>query len=158
MILKRLIFILLLILPTLSFSQEVLQDEMVEDFNQLISIINDFYRAKPLVENRTHLNISEQLNSLKKGCDTLQTNEEFTDLIRMTLNVLNDKHTVFANSNTVKMYISKLPTIADFGGVTLSDTLNVDYYFNLSNSIMSKMKTGIRSKYINQCRLVSKSS
>ena len=146
---KKIVFTLMVIFPALSFAQEIPRDKMVEDFTQLSSIVNDFYRAKPLVEKRTQSNISGQLNSLLKACDTIQTKEEFADLIRMALNVFNDKHTAFANGSTIKMYLSRFPSVANFGGITLSDTLFADYFFNLSNSIMPQMKTGIRSKYIN---------
>ncbi|HRX69199.1 MAG TPA: S41 family peptidase [Tenuifilaceae bacterium] len=145
---KKVCFLLMLVLPVFSFAQEVTRSQLVEDFNQFVSVVNNFYRAKPLVEERTHSNISEQLASLKMTCDTIQTKEQFANLIRMALNILNDKHAALANGSMVKMYLSKFPAVAVFGGVSISDTLCADYFFNLSTDLFPKMKTGIRSKYI----------
>lgn len=147
--LSRFILLILFALPSFSFAQEMSKVEMVDDFNQLVSIINNYYRAKPLVEQRTHTDISKELNLLKETCNTIHTKEEFAHLIYKALNVLNDKHSAIIDARMVKTYFSNSPDIAAFGNVSLADTLNADYYYQLTNSMMPKMKTGIRSKYIN---------
>jgi len=146
---RKIIFlILLLYFSTNAYGQKVSQNKMVDDFNQLIAIINNYYSALPLVEQRTQTSISEQFKLLKKECYTLKTREEFGHLVNMTLNVLNDKHATVVNAGIVKMYLTQFSELANLGNISLSDTLNADYFFKLKNNIMPKMKTGIRSKYI----------
>lgn len=146
--LNRFILLLIFALPSFSFAQEMSKAEMIDDFNQLFSIINNYYRAKPLVEQRTHTNIPKELNLLKEECYTIHTKEEFAHLIYKALNVLNDKHSSIVDASMLKNNLSNSPNIAAFGNVSLADTLNADYYYRLTNSMMPKMKTGIRSKYI----------
>ena len=99
---NRFILLIIFALPSFSFAQEMSKVEMVDDFNQLFSIINNYYRAKPLVEQRTHTNISKELNLLKKECYTIHTKEEFAHLIYKALNVLNDKHSAVIDASMVK--------------------------------------------------------
>jgi hypothetical protein len=146
---SRLILLIIFALPSFSFAQEMSKAEMVDDCDQLISIINNYYRAKPLVEQRTHTNISKELTLLKEECYTIHTKEEFCHLIYKALNVLNDKHSAIIDANMVKTYLSHSPGLAAFGNISLADTLNANYYYQLTNSMMPKMRTGIRSKYIN---------
>ena len=147
--LTRFILFVIFVFPSFSFAQEMSKVEMVDDFNQLTAIINNYYRAKPLVEQRTHTNIAKELNLLKEECNTIQTKEEFAHLIYKTLNVLNDKHSAIIDAGMVKNYLSNSPNLATFGNVSLADTLIADYYYQLTNGMMPKMRTGIRSKYIN---------
>jgi hypothetical protein len=147
--LSRFILLVIFALPSFSFAQEISKVEMVDDFNQLISVINNYYRAKNLVEQRTHTDISKELNLLKEECNTIHTKEEFAHLIYKALNVLNDKHSAILDANMVKNYLSNSPDKAAFGNISLADTLNADYYNQLTNGMMPKIRTGIRSKYIN---------
>lgn len=147
--LNRFILLLIFALPSFSFAQEMSKVEMVDDFNQLISIINNYYRAKPLVEQRTHTNISKELYLLKEECNTIHTKEEFAHQIYKALNVLNDKHSSIVNASMLKNNLSNSPGLAAFGNISLADTSNANYYYGLVNGMMPKMRTGIRSKYIN---------
>jgi C-terminal processing protease CtpA/Prc len=146
---RALLLILLLTTSLSAFAQEMSQVKMFDDFNQLISIINNYYRARPIVEQRTHTNIDKELNLLKKECNAIHSKEEFAHLIYKALNVLNDKHSRILDADKVKSYISEVPGIAAFGNVSLADTLNANFYYEQTNGLMPKMRTGIRSKYIN---------
>ncbi|MEI6089408.1 MAG: S41 family peptidase [bacterium] len=147
---KKFLWVIVLILPSVLIGQTLTQKEMLADFDQLESIINNYYRAKDLVEQRTQTNVTEELKLLRQECYSISSDSEFADLIRKSLNTLCDKHTSIANSSLVKMYVARFPDISNYGNVKLADTLNADYYYNLAyNNVMSKMKCGIRAKYIN---------
>lgn len=147
---KKFLWIMVLILPSILIGQTLSQKEMLADFDQLESIINDYYRAKDLVEKRTQTNVTKELNLLRQECYSISSDSEFADLIRKSLNTLCDKHATISNSSLVKMYVTRFSDIASYGNVKLADTLKADYYYNLAyNNVMSKMKCGIRAKYIN---------
>lgn len=147
---KNILWMMVLILPSVLIGQTLSQKEMLADFDQLGSIINNYYRPKDLVEQRTQTNVTKELKLLRQDCYSISSDSQFADLIRKSLNTLCDKHTALANSNLVKMYVARFPDIASYGNVKLADTLNADYYYNLAyNNVMSKMKCGIRAKYIN---------
>jgi len=147
---KNILLMLGLIFPIVINGQTLTKSEMLADFDQLECIIDNFYCAKSLVEQRTKTNITQELKLLREECDSIASDTAFAELIRKALNTLCDKHASISNSSIVKMYVSQFPNISNIGKVLPADTLNADYYFNLAyNNVMPKMKCGIRAKYIN---------
>ncbi len=136
-------------LPCILQGQNLTNNKMAADFDQFVGIVDNYFRAKDVVEQRTQTNITDELKRLKDECNFISTDVEFADLIRKSLNILCDKHAAIANANLVKMYVSQFSEIANFGDITLTDTLNADYYYDSTYSgVMLKMKCGIRAKYI----------
>ena len=125
--------------------------KMLEDFDSLQGNIQKYCAFVPVLEKRTGISVNKELNKLKKQIRTETTVEEFADLVRQGLNILNDGHTEIANSSMVKWWVtSQYNYLKEMGNVSLSDTLWADYYNSCTqDSVFTFSKSGIRAKYIN---------
>ncbi len=147
---KIYLLIIIFLFPYLIQSQTLTQKEMLSDMNQLESVVDNYFRAKDLVEKRTQTSILNEISLVREECKHISSDSDFVELIRKSLNILCDKHVSFATSDLIKTYMSRFPDILSYGNVTLADTLIADCYYNMAfNNVMLKMKCGIRAKYIN---------
>lgn len=132
-----------------TYSQTITKDQMVEDFNFLESKINQYYTPLPLLEKRTGISVVEEFKSLKGKITKDEPIENFVELVRQGLNIINDPHSQIVRKDQVKWYVPN-SYLSAVGNVTLKDTVSADYFHSLvSDSIFTKIKCQILVKYIN---------
>jgi C-terminal processing protease CtpA/Prc len=143
------IIIAFLCFPVSGLCQKQLTEkQMLEDIDFLKSTVMDYCSFVPLLEQRSDINISREFDTLKLKVEKSTTLEEFVDLVRQGLNIVNDGHTQIVGSSPVKWFATN-SYLAPAGNVALSDTLGTDYYYSLNtDSLYRKIGSGIRAKYI----------
>ncbi|GHT32037.1 hypothetical protein FACS189434_02940 [Bacteroidia bacterium] len=124
---------------------------MLEDVDFLQDYIHKYFFQLALLEQRTGINIDEEFNQLKQKINSTTSTAEFAQIIRQGLDMLNDAgHTRIVPKQQVEEYLHSLNYLLPIANISLSDTTNAMFYYSLiTDSLQSRMKTGIRTKYMN---------
>jgi hypothetical protein len=146
--------VLCIILTLLCFSisglcqKQLTEKQILEDIDFLKTTIIDYCAFVPLLEERSNINVGQEFDGLKSKVKQSTTLEEFVDLVRQGLNIVNDGHTQIVGASPVKWFATN-SYLAPVSNITLSDTLNTNYYYSLNtDSLYKKIGSGIRVKYI----------
>ncbi|MPM16743.1 hypothetical protein SDC9_63124 [bioreactor metagenome] len=151
LMINKVFFILVICLCHISmiYCQTLTKDQMLEDLNFMESKIKQYYIPLPLLENRTGVCFVEEFNFLKSKITKDEPIENFVELVRQGLNIINDPHSQIVRKDQIKWYVPN-SYLSAVGNVTLKDTISADYFHSLvSDTIYSKIKCQILVKYIN---------
>jgi hypothetical protein len=140
-----LLFVLLINLINGTIAQNLTKNQMMDDLMFLESHIKCYYSALALLEKRTGISIDSEFNILKQKINDIQSIEEFTEIVRQGMLILNDSHTRIASKSQIKWFVPN-SYLSSVSNVVLNDTLEADYYLNM---FTSDVKCNILTKYIN---------
>ena len=129
--------------------QSLTKTQMQEDLLFLQNHVHQYFYSLPLLEQRTGIKTDAEFDKLKHEITSTTTIEEFTDIIRQSLNMLNDGHSQIIPRYSLMGFISPEYYLSSIGNVSLADTANADYFYKLTVANDPKVKTGIRTKFIN---------
>jgi hypothetical protein len=118
-----LLFVLLINLIDVANAQNITKNQMMDDLLFLESHIKRYYSSLPLLEKRTGISINSEFNILKQKINDIQSIEEFAEIVRQGLLILNDSHTRIALKSQIKWFVPN-SYLSSVSNVVLGDTLH----------------------------------
>ena len=116
---KRLVFILLLIIPQFSFSQRTLSDsQWIEDLDFMINRLDSIHPN--LYANISREQIQERVNELKDKIPILSDNEILVDLLKIVTAIQDGHIRLHGNNLTKKWYPLRIEKFSDGYFITVT--------------------------------------
>jgi len=130
-------------------SQTFSQKQMQDDLSFLQEYIHQYFFPLALLEQRTGINVDNEFKKLSDEITSTTSIEDFTQIVRQGLNILNDAHSQIIPGFSLVDSVSPDYYLSSIGNVSLADTTNADYYYRLLNQMSGKVKINIMTKYMN---------
>lgn len=135
-----------------SISQNLTQQEMLEDISFLQNLMYRHCSFLPLLQERTGTNVESEFELIRNRVEEVKTKDDFVKVVNQALQIVNDGHThLVTNKQLVKAYFSGGDYYQTYvSNVSLADTIDVEKNYSIvSDSIYAKALYGIRTKYLN---------